>query len=81
MNNVKQHFRDEKKTHAHAHPLPTSDWQLVMAQQMHLSSQGWQNDQADMIATDRTTAKGDKLSSERFVQPCTRHNRRLKSDA
>lgn len=33
-----------------------------------------------MITSDRTVARGDKLSSERFVQPGTRHNSPLKSD-
>ena len=63
------------------HTQSTIDWQLVMAERMHLSSQGWQNDHADMITSDRTIARGDELSSERCVQPGTRHNSQLKSDA
>lgn len=69
---------ESQPTHTHTH---NPDWQLVMAQQMHLRSQGWQNDHADMITSDRTIARGDELSSERFVQPSTRHNSQLKSDA
>lgn len=34
-----------------------------------------------MITSDRTIARGDELSSERLVQPGTRHNIQLKSDA
>lgn len=34
-----------------------------------------------MITSDRTITRGDELSSERFVQPGTRHNIQLKSDA
>ena len=34
-----------------------------------------------MITSDRTIARGDELSSERFVQSGTRHNSQLKSDA
>ena len=82
---VERKIKSRPKSHIHTHThtqIPSAlDWQLAMAERMHLSSQGWQNDHADMITSDRTIARGDELSSERFVQPGTRHNSQLKSDA
>ena len=80
---IKSRPKSHIHTHTHTHTqIPSAlDWQLAMAERMHLSSQGWQNDHADMITSDRTIARGDELSSERFVQPGTRHNSQLKSDA